>query len=119
MKELRKASEAKRAEEATYSKKLSDRDRLIRARADKEELLVAREKKKIVEITQVEYEFKAIAHAVKAKLLAIPQAMAFELSTIDDPKEIERVLNLSIKHALMELSIKPKLFDDEENEKVS
>ena len=85
-------------------KQTDDEARLIKAKADREELKAGKEAETLMDISAVETEWTKMCLAFRNKMMAIPSQLAGELSETENPAEIEVLLKKTINDALSELS---------------
>lgn len=81
-----------------------DRTRLLRAKADIQEMEANRMADRLVEIEHIEKTFISVVAAMKARLLAIPTRAATLLPGEKDPDVIQEQVETLIHEALAELS---------------
>ena len=84
--------------------RLTDQERLIKARADKEEVLAKKVSEEVLDYEPMLKRWQDIGHSVKAKLMSIPGAVAVELSACKSAAQIERILEDQIRHAVEEIA---------------
>lgn len=78
--------------------------RLTRVRADKLELEMKERERKLIPIEEVESLWVSVTLAAKARLLAIPAALAPTLALTADAADIQDTLEKALDDALSELS---------------
>lgn len=100
---LREQAAGRKSDHGSYDL-ISERARLAKAQADKTELEVEIMQETLLPAENVLQEWQACISACRAKLLAIPSKLAFQISGLKEPSEVERFLKRTIGETLMELS---------------
>ncbi len=81
-----------------------ERARLIKAQADMAEIDLAEKTGALVTVDRLEADWMAMVNACRSKLLSIPTKVAYQISNLKDPEEIENFLKRTIHEALTELA---------------
>ena len=82
----------------------TEKTRLTKAQANKEELAVAEKKGELVNAQEICQQYSSYILACRSKLLSLPTKMAYELVEISNPNVIKGKLELVIDEALLELA---------------
>ena len=90
-----------------------ERARLIKAQADMAEIELAERTGALVTVDRVEMDWITLVNACRSRLLSIPTKVAYQISSLKEPEEIEKFLKRTIHEALTELASYE--YDDSEN----
>lgn len=80
--------------------------RLRTAKADREEAARDKERERLIVSAHVADVYKMVGTEVRIALMSLPNALAEELSVIDDVTEVKKILSDAIRECLQSLSAK-------------
>lgn len=78
--------------------------RLTKLKADNEALDVALKEGSLIEAAAVADVWERLLGNFRARMLALPAALADELAVLDDPREVQAVLKVTMNQVLEELA---------------
>jgi phage terminase Nu1 subunit (DNA packaging protein) len=90
--------------EAADDELTQEQVRLTKVRADKLELELRERERQLVPVDEVKRLWASVTLAAKARLLAIPAAVAPTAALLGEPAEVQELIERAIDDALSELS---------------